>query len=455
MLPGIGGARRLVASALIATVTTMIVAASVPSLAAASGAGSRARGPNLVKGSAYLVAPANLIGGHYYQSFPPYADFGLTIDGAFALAATGDEDRALRDIVAFLENGGKDGAGDTVNYWTGIGTPSASGGAIGKEALLAEIVGDNPRNFGGYNLISALDSTICGHATKGADSRCAATGSYAYATSVFDQALGVMAQLRAGQVTRAAQPITYLEHLQNADGSFPSLIPGTGKDVDSTAIAVMALALVRGATAAARVTSGVAWIAGQQEHNGGFPGTGGESVNSAGLAIQAMTLEADRYQSRIDAALAFLASEQNGNGGFNADAGGQPGSNLRASTQAVGGAVGLSFGTLRRDLAPRASRPAPTTVPGRGSQGAKAPPRRRPGSGTRERSRPLRPVPPPRPRVNREAAHATRVPAAAGGGRSIPAPVWLAAIALAVAAAGAVLLLRRRRSAPAPAARSD
>ena len=329
-------------------------------------AGTNGSTPNLVTGSAYLVAAANLIDGRYYESFPGTADFGLTIDGALALAATGDEDAALRAIVRFLADDGKDPSGDTVNEWTGIGTSDASGGAIGKEALLVEVVGGNPRSFGGRNLISALNASVCPRASAGGGTSCPAAGSYLNASSLFDQALGVIAQLRAGQVGQAAAPIAYLERLQNANGSFPSLIPPSGgPDVDSTAVALMALALAPGPRAAADVAAGDRWLASRQERNGGFPGTGAESINSTGLAIQALTLRAVSYRARIGAAEAFLAGQQNGNGGFNADAG-QPGSNLRASTQAVGGAAGTSFGTLRLDLsgppgpATRPSHPAPT-----------------------------------------------------------------------------------------------
>jgi Prenyltransferase and squalene oxidase repeat len=308
--------------------------------------------PSLTAASSYLTAPSNLIAGHYYQSFPQLADFGLTIDGALALAATGDENPALRRIVAFLDDAGKDASGKTVNTWTGIGTRYASGGAIGKEALLAEVVGDNPRRFGGHNLIAALNALVCQRASAG--SRCAAAGSFAYATSVFDQALGILAQLRAGQARQAAAPVAYLESLRNADGSFPSLIPAGGsQDVDSTAMAVMALALVPGGRAAADVSAGLNWIAGQQEPDGGFPGAGGDSVNSAALAVQAMTLRRASFGHDIAAALAFLAGQQNSDGGFNADAHGQRGSNLRASAQAVSGTAGASYGTLRRHLSRR------------------------------------------------------------------------------------------------------
>jgi hypothetical protein len=351
-----GAWRRSVAFTALVTGAWMLFGAMSPAWAATA---TSSKVPNLLTGSAYLIAPANLIAGRYYQSFPGTADFGLTIDGALALAATGDDDPALRKIVAFLDDEGKDPSGNTVNEWTGIGTSYASGGAIGKEALLAEVVGDNPRRFGGHDLIAALDASVCKRPSTGSDTSCPAAGSYLNDTSVFDQALGIMAQLRAGQTSQAAAPIKYLESLQSADGSLPSLIPASGgPDVDSTAMAVMALALVRGARASADVLAGLKWIASKQEHNGGFPSGGAESVNSTGLAIQALTLRAAVYKARISAALAFLAGEQNSNGGFDSDAG-QHGSNLRASTQAVGGAAGTSFGTLRRNLStPSAQTPA-------------------------------------------------------------------------------------------------
>ncbi|MFJ4094357.1 prenyltransferase/squalene oxidase repeat-containing protein [Kitasatospora sp. NPDC089913] len=307
------------------------------------------RTPDLARGSAYLTAPANLIGGHYYEAFPDFADFGLTIDGAFALAATGADDAALRRIVDFLDQQGKDTGERTVNDWTGIGTEYASGGSIGKEALLAEVVGRDPRAFGGHDLIAALAAAVCAKADDATG--CAGPGNYTWATSVFSQALGIMAQYRAGDAANAAAAVTYLKSLQHADGSWPSLVPATGdSDVDSTAMAVMALALVPGDEAARAVDRGVSWLAGRQLPDGGFPGASGNSTNSAALAIQGMTLRQSAYAPRIAKALDSLAGQQNADGGFNVASEGQQGSDVRASTQAVGGATGISFGTLRREL---------------------------------------------------------------------------------------------------------
>ncbi|MCM2424671.1 prenyltransferase/squalene oxidase repeat-containing protein [Streptomyces sp. RKAG337] len=348
--------------------------------------------PDLVKGVAYLVAPARLIDGHYYEAFAGsgFADFGLTIDGAYALAAAGGNDAALLKVVDFIDRQGKDGSGRTVNDWTGIGTEYAGGGSLGKEALLAEVTGRDPRTFGGHDLIAALDKAVCAKASGGTDRSCAAAGNYTYATSVFSQSLGIIAQLRAGDKVNAATPITYLESLQNAKGAWPSLIPATGdSDVDSTAMAVMALSMVPGDAAADAVAKGISWIATQQKADGGFPGAAGDSTNSAALAIQALRLGKGSSTTPAADALTFLSKRQNKDGGFDVAAEGQKGSDLRASTQAVGGATGISFGSLLRDLSkvpttsptPSTSAPATGTAGGNGGSDAGGSGDRSPGQG--------------------------------------------------------------------------
>ncbi|WP_375487053.1 prenyltransferase/squalene oxidase repeat-containing protein [uncultured Jatrophihabitans sp.] len=288
----------------------------------------------------------------YYDSFVvekgnDYADFGLTLDGAFALAATGTDDAALAKIVKFFNTNTKDGAGRDALGWTGIGTEYASGGSIGKEALLAEVTGYDPRDFGGKDLIAELDKAVC---TEASDA-CAGKGNYLYAQSTFSQALGVIAQLRAGDTTGAASPIAFLESTQDdKTGAFPSIIPSTGdSEVDSTAMAAMALDLVHSDAADAAVRKAVAWLATQQKADGGFPGASGDSTNSAALAIQGLSLGGSAYRDEIAKASAFLARLQNKDGGFAVTADGGD-SDVRASTQVVGGLVGTSFATLSDNI---------------------------------------------------------------------------------------------------------
>ncbi|MFJ5175552.1 prenyltransferase/squalene oxidase repeat-containing protein [Streptomyces griseoviridis] len=318
-------------------------------------------GPDLKKGVAYLTSAANLQQGQYYSAGPgtSRADFGLTIDGAYALAATGLNNAKLRGIVDFLDHGGKDGEGRTVNDWTGTGTAYAAGGSIGKTALLAEAVGRDPRDFGGKDLIAALDKAVCAKPSTAPDRSCAAKGAYSYAPSVFAQSLAVMAQVRARE--KAEEPLAYLESLQQSNGAWPSLIPSTNdSDVDSTALAAMALDLAGADKADQSVDRALAWIASKQLSDGGFPGAAGDSVNSAALAVQGLSLDAGKYGEQIAHAREFLAGQQNSDGGFNVAKEGQRGSDLRASTQAVGGTTGISFGTLTRDLSGTSPQPTPS-----------------------------------------------------------------------------------------------
>ncbi|MFF0383295.1 prenyltransferase/squalene oxidase repeat-containing protein [Streptomyces sp. NPDC004286] len=327
------------------------------------------KGPDLKKGVAYLTGAEQLAQGRYYPTGTGSgrADFGLTIDGAYALAATGLDNARLRGIVDFLDQRGKDGEGRTVDDWTGIGTRYAGGGSLGKTALLAEAVGRDPRDFAGHDLIAALDKAVCAAPSTAPDRSCAAKGAYTYAPSVFSQALAVMAQLRAGEAEAARSPIAYLESLQRDDGAWPSLIPPTGDaDVDSTAIAAMALDLAGGDQADRAVGKALKWLASKQLADGGFPGAAGDSVNSAALAVQGLSLDKAEYGDEISRALKFLASQQNPDGGFNVAKQGQRGSDLRASTQAVGGATGISFGTLKRSLDGTSAQPTPTAGGGGG-----------------------------------------------------------------------------------------
>ncbi|MFI9192310.1 prenyltransferase/squalene oxidase repeat-containing protein [Streptomyces californicus] len=321
-------------------------------------------GPDLKKGVAFLTRPSNLLQGRYYDdgTRKGRAEFGMTIDGAYALAATGHDDNALRTIVDFLADGGKDGTGRTVHDWSGIGTKYAQGGRIGKAALLAQAVERDPRDFGGRDLIAAVTDAVCEKPSTAPDKSCPAEGAYTYSPSVFAQSLGILAQVRAGEEKAAEAPIAYLAGLQHDSGAWPSLIPSTGdSDVDSTAMAAMTLDLVPGDAHAPAVDKALAWIAGRQLADGGFPGASGNSVNSAGLAVQGLSLDAEKYDAQITKALKFLTSQQNKDGGFNVAKNGQRGSDIRASAQAVGGATGISFGVLSRSLEGTTPNPVPSS----------------------------------------------------------------------------------------------
>ncbi|WP_424216388.1 prenyltransferase/squalene oxidase repeat-containing protein (plasmid) [Streptomyces sp. BI20] len=334
--------------------------------------GPPGEGPNLAKGTAFLTDRKNLIKARYYEGEnrgTGRADFGLTIDGAYALAATGTDDDHLAAIVEFVEKGGKDSEGRGIDDYTMIGTPYAAGGSIGKTALLAQAVRHDPRAFGGHDLIKALADVTCAEKSAAPDRSCAARGNYRHASSVFKQSLGLIAQLRAGETTAAAAPLGYLLSLQNTDGSWPSIIPPTPGDseVDSTAMAAMAAAASEDPAAKAAAAKAVTWLAGRQQADGGFPGASGNSVNSAALAVQGLSLAGAEQAGPIAKARKFLAAHQNADGGFPVAVDAQPGSDVRASTQALGGSTGISFAALSRDISkatPPPADPGPDPDPG-------------------------------------------------------------------------------------------
>lgn len=307
--------------------------------------------PDLTTAADYLVK--NLTDGEYYDPYGTGSDIGLTIDGAYALAASGTRDAAVTKIVDYVKAHQND-----YTFLTGQYADYAGGGYVGKVGLLAEVVGDNPRSFGGVNLIDGLDRLIC---TKSVAGKCAAQGNFDYTPSTFGQVLGILAQLRAGDSTGAAKPIAYLESLQHSSGAFPSVLPGTDSETDSTGMAAMGLALVPGAKARSALAKALKWLAGRQESSGGFPGASGDSVNSAAIAVQALRLDAQNYAGQIVKAEKFLAGEQNTDGGFNVAVGAEAnGSDLRASTQALSGAVGTPFGSVLDNLASK-------TIAGKGA----------------------------------------------------------------------------------------
>lgn len=337
----------------LAGVTALAVGSAL--LVAAQQASAAPTKPDPQKALGYLTA--QLVDGHYYDPFDvQQADWGLTIDGALALAAHGARDAAYVKLVDFLAGNGKDAAGTDVISWTGIGTDYPDGGSIAKLALLAETAGRDPHQFAGHDLVAELAKTVCPGIAPIGQSTCAGAGNYAGGSSVFKQALGIIGQVRGG--ASADAPTTFLLSRQSADGGWPSLIPsgGAASDVDSTAMAVMALTLVPGDDAAAAARRGIAWIAGTQLSDGAFPGYARQrsepahSTNSTALALQALRLSAADRSTQIGKALAFMAARQNADGGFDIDSANDS-SDVRATTQAVVGVVGRSYATLLRDHA--------------------------------------------------------------------------------------------------------
>ncbi|MGI8879468.1 MAG: prenyltransferase/squalene oxidase repeat-containing protein [Jatrophihabitans sp.] len=307
---------------------------------------------NTTTGASYLVK--QLVDGDHYEPFGPgFGDKGLTIDGLFALAATGGHAATVAKIAAYTAKNGADYSFVNDNtYFTG--------GAVAKVALAAEVAGQNPRKFGGINYISALTSHEC--TATSAD--CYAVGAYQGVSAFFGQALALLALLRA-DVAPSAEAVAALLALVCPAGGFTSMTSActtdAGADPDSTALAAMALQAVGGHTA--EVGKALSSLSHTQNADGSWDSATKHSTNSTGLAIQALSLETGTYSSQISKARTFLADRQNKDGGVTTgNDPDYPDSDLRASTQAIGGYVGTSFATLvaTPDPSPPPTHPAAT-----------------------------------------------------------------------------------------------
>ena len=339
----------------IAAVLSVLLIAAVggvtlrPASSPAAAAGSPA-----AAASAYLAGQL-VNGDHLTNSFGD--DYGLTADLAIALAASNDQDATLAKVVGYL-------AAHVVDYADPAGTtqyPGPYSGAVGKLALVAEITGQDPHDFGGFDLLKTLTDHVCTAADSAGS--CTAAGDFYQSFSAISQALAVLALARGG-VTPPAAAVTRLESLQCSDGGFSSVLLGPtdpcNSDVDTTGYVLQTLSLLPGTGSI--VSNGRGYLVAAQQADGGFIGAAGENVNSTGLATQGLIVSGNGSQSQVTAATTFLLGLQDNDGGFAINAS-TPGSDVRPTTQALPAVAGTTLGTVSDAVTLPTSTPTPTATP--------------------------------------------------------------------------------------------
>lgn len=224
-------------------------------------------------------------------------DYGLTADTAFALSRLGGHAKTLTKVRKTL-------ASHIDSYTTGIdfGSSDVYAGPVAKAAVTAQILGANPKKFGGVNLIKRLTSTVATTAPiKGRIQDKSAFGDYA---NVVGQALAARALSVAG-AKAAPSVVRFLLKQQCAPGYFrldfadataaDQTCAGGDKastsapDTDATAYAVISLeALPHPTTKVAKaLTKARHWLIKHQHTNGSFGGgvsTETPNADSTGLA---------------------------------------------------------------------------------------------------------------------------------------------------------------------------
>jgi hypothetical protein len=284
-----------------------------------------------------------------------FPDYGLTADAILAFAAAGSAGNAANAATDYLAA--------NVSGYAGDGTVESYAGSLAKLILVADIMGRDPTAFGGRNLITDLqarlqpdcsDILVCPHPGRYSDA-----SEFGDFSNPLGQALAIIGLERTTTDGAPATAVDFLVSVQCADGGFVSdlsALPCATGEVDTTALAVQALALV-GRDAA--TDAATAYLIGQQAGDGSFaaPGFGNPPVttanaNSTGLAAQALRVLGSG--DAADDAVGWLLGRQIGadgpqeqQGAFAFDATGfDPANATRATTQAILGVAGIGFAAL-------------------------------------------------------------------------------------------------------------
>jgi hypothetical protein len=281
---------RRAAAAALSILHAFSLAATVDGAALA--AARAAKSPHARSAGAWLNS--QITRGRIHNGQFDFDDWGLTIDAAFALTATGGHPKTLRNMTKAIQR----------HYFRAYATYQGDkfAGSMAKSLVAAEVLGKNPRRFGGHNVRGQVLSLVAPGSAGFEAGRVSDTGATDF-SNTFAQAYAVLGLARSGDVPRRA--VRYLLKQQCSAGYF-RLTEVTGEtcddsgsapDVDATAVAAQALqaALNRGGAGAAvsDMRAAVAWLAQAQRKNGSFTGgttTRGPNSNSTGLAAQALAI---------------------------------------------------------------------------------------------------------------------------------------------------------------------
>ncbi|ANZ35792.1 hypothetical protein BBK82_06530 [Lentzea guizhouensis] len=270
-------------SALVAFVAAALVATPQAQAAAEPSAGTWLAG--------------QFVDGTHLVKGPDLVDHGLTADGVYGLAAAGVGKSTAVKAAAWLAEPGQ------LSYFAGDGEAESYVGGLVKLALVAQALGTDPHDFAGVDLLDRLAAL-----QDGAGRYLDRTEPGGDQTNAFTQALAIITLTRAAQPV--AKPVAFQVSTQCPDGGFPISFgePTCKSDVDGTAIVVQALQAAGEKTASVRA---LAWLASQQQADGGFPSAlSGSNANSTGLAVGALV--AGGRAEAADKAVAYLRSLQVG-----------------------------------------------------------------------------------------------------------------------------------------------
>lgn len=272
---------RAARGAIVLVVLTSLLA--LPMSAAAQGTGDP-----LQAAAAWLRTQQQPDGG-FSNGFAPGSDPATTADAVLAIVAAGEQVSAWTaggaSPLEFLHN----------SVATGL---VAGPGAFAKVALAAAAAGENPRAFGGVDLVQEI---LGGYSQEAG----------LFGSGPYDSALAIQALIAAGAPLPEGA-VTGLLATRLTDGSYSfngDLTPGAG-DSNTTAMVVLALAA---AGEKAEIAPSVAYFRSAQNEDGGWtyqkPSAFGEATdaNSTALVLEALVTAGEDLQAWNDPVRALLA----------------------------------------------------------------------------------------------------------------------------------------------------
>ena len=225
-----------------------------------------------------------------------FDDYGLTADVGFALAAIDGNSPALRKLTKALSK--------HVDSWTtgvDFGSSDVYAGSTAKALVFAQTVGENPKKFGGTNLVKQLTALVgTAGPTKGRVHDNSTSGDFANTIGQSFAALGLMnARADAGK-----SALKFLLKQQCAKGFFrldfsqpgaaDQSCDGAAKadrapDTDATALTLINLLSLEHPSPKAMDAAhkAISWLRKSQKDDGSFgggPSTEASNANSTGLA---------------------------------------------------------------------------------------------------------------------------------------------------------------------------
>jgi hypothetical protein len=270
--------------------------------------------------------------GGFAGDFDSASSLPATMEAVFAIVAGGEDPATWvqegNTPISFLENQASDA----------LATP----GDTAKLTLAAVAAGQNPRDFGGLDLVAELEAGLDESGLYGGSD----------AGNVFAQALAILALESAGRPIPPSA-VDWLAGVQLDDGSWSwngDTTPGSG-DSNSTALVVQALMAVGGRDSA--VSAALEYFSGIQNEDGGFPyqkpsDFGSDTdANSTAYVVQALFAAINDpttsdWSLGANTPMDALAALQLESGAFAWQAA-VPGENYLATAQTVPALAGTTF----------------------------------------------------------------------------------------------------------------